>query len=59
MNMKQHGGEGTADYKGHKSDMKLGQHGGEGRHIAVKGDQGLLKCNADYRGPGFNLGSAK
>ena len=55
----QWGGEGKDNYKGHKSDMKLKQHGGEGKEVSKKGaDVAFVpKASPDpkYCGPGRYL----
>lgn len=51
-------GEGKEAYKGNKSDMSLGQHGGEGRSLAGKQSVNLTPArsiNTNYTGMGRNL----
>lgn len=56
VSLPQHGGEGTENYKGHKSNSDLKQHGGEGSDIGKKGlDNDFspdVKASAEYTGPG-------
>lgn len=59
MGLKQFGGEGKENYKGHKSDMTLKQYGGEGKNIGkVSGSLAFTpdgKPNPKYCGPGRYL----
>ena len=52
VSLPQYGGEMKETYKGNKSDMGLGQHGGEGGALSKKSDFKLWSPTRDYCGPG-------
>jgi len=58
VNLPQYGGENKNTYKGHKTDSKLPQHGGEGT-LGTGGDSKLLKPQGEYCGPGRYLKKSK
>ena len=59
MGLPQFGGEGKEKYKGNKTDMKLGQHGGEGKDLGKKGQDVTFtpstNPSTNYTGPGRDL----